>query len=56
MAHMMDLVVQTLLDFDVVKYLAELIASLYTYFNSSPKRTIEFQNLATCLEMKGKKY
>lgn len=57
MAHMTNLVVQTLLDFDVVKHVEELLASLslYMYFNSSPKHTIEFQNFATCLETKGNK-
>lgn len=54
-AHMTDLVVQTLLDYDVVKHIEELLASLYMYFNSSPKCNIEFQNNATCLQTKGNK-
>ena len=43
MAYQTNLVVQTLSDFEVVKYVEDLLASLYSSFNFSPKLTLEFQ-------------
>jgi hypothetical protein len=55
MAHRTNLAVETLSSFEVVKHVEDLLASLYSYFSSSPKRTLEFQKLAACLESKGNK-
>ena len=42
MAHRTNLVVQPLSNFEVVKYVEDLLAALYLYFNSFPKRNLEF--------------
>jgi hypothetical protein len=55
MAHRTNLAVQTLSEFKVVKHVEDLLAALYSYFSSSPKRSLEFQKLAACLESKGNK-
>jgi hypothetical protein len=55
MTHHTNLVVQTLSEFEVVKHVEDILAALYSYFSSSPKRSLEFQNLAACLESKGNK-
>lgn len=49
-----NLVVQTFSDF-VVNHVEEMLATLYSYFNSSSKHTPLFQKLTTCLESKGNK-
>ena len=49
-------VAQTLSNFEVVKHVEDpfqFLVELYSYFNSSPKHTLEFQNFATCLESEG---
>ena len=43
MAYQTNLVVQTLYDFEVVKYVEDLLALLCSSFNFSPKLTLEFQ-------------
>ena len=55
MAHRTNLAVQTLSEFEVVRHVEDVLAALYSYFSSSPKRTLEFQKLAACLESKGNK-
>lgn len=55
MTHRTNLVVQTLSEFEVVKHVEDLLAAMYSYFSSSPKRNLEFQKLAVCLASKGNK-
>ena len=55
MAHQTNIDVQTLSNFEVVRHVEDLLAALYSYFSSSPKRILEFQKLAICLEHKGNK-
>ena len=51
-AHQSNIVVQTLYGFEVVRHVDDLLATLYSYFNSSPKHTLEFQKFAACLKSK----
>jgi hypothetical protein len=56
MAHWMNLVVQTLLVFPLVKYIENLfIQTLHAYFAHSPKRQMEFTKLVKFMETKGNK-
>jgi hypothetical protein len=43
-------------DFEVVKHIEDLLATLYSYFNSSPEQTLEFQKLALVWNPKVTKY
>ena len=50
MAHWTNLVVQNLSNFEVVRNVEDLLATLYSYFYFFLNFTLEFQNLAVCLE------
>ena len=54
-AHQISLAVQTLPNFKVVRHVEDFLVALYSYFNSFPKRTLEFQKLALCSAFKGNK-
>lgn len=53
MVHRTNLVVQALSNFEEVWHVEDLLATLYLYFNFSPKLNLEFQKLVACLESKG---
>ncbi len=56
MAHWINLVVQTLLVFPLVKHIENLfIQTLHAYFAHFPKRHLEFRKLAEIMEKKGNK-
>jgi hypothetical protein len=54
-SHRTNLAVNTLSNLAVVNRIEDLIQSLHSYFTRSPKRHLEFVNLAEVLETKGLK-
>jgi hypothetical protein len=52
-AHKTNLTTLTLLDLPIVVKIEALLASVYTYFNHSPKRNLERSKLVEVTERKG---
>ena len=50
MAHQSDLDVQIVPNFEVMKHVEDLLATLYFYFSSFLKCTLKFLKLVACLE------
>jgi hypothetical protein len=55
MAHWMNLIMQTLLMFPLVKHIEDLLQTLHVYFAHSPKSHLEFTKLIEIMETKRNK-
>jgi hypothetical protein len=55
-AHKTNLTTVTLSDLPIVLNIETLLASVYTYFNHSPKRNLEISKLVEVMETKGLKF
>jgi hypothetical protein len=55
MAHWMNLTMQTLLVFSLVKHIENLLRTLHAYFAHSLKRHLEFTKLVEIMETNGNK-
>ncbi len=55
MAHLCNLVIQTLSTLTFVAKIESLFSSMYTYYNQSPKRHLECTKLAKVIESRGLK-